>query len=218
MKKLIVGNWKMNPDSLIKAERLFKSFDIKTKNEVVLCPPFVFLKPGRNYKLGAQDCFYKETGAFTGEVSPKMLKSLGCQYVIIGHSERREIMKEKDVEIGKKVKEALKSKLKPILCVGEKKGEDRKIVIKRELKGIPDGIIIAYEPIWSIGTGKIPKMEEIEESFELIKKISPKSKILYGGSVNGENIKNILQVADGALIGGASLNVKEFIKIIKGCY
>ncbi|MDD4358700.1 MAG: triose-phosphate isomerase, partial [Candidatus Pacebacteria bacterium] len=145
MKKIIVGNFKMNPTSFKKAENLFSAFDIKTQNTVILCPPFTYLRKGQNYILGAQNCFYENEGAYTGEISPKMLKDLGCKYIIIGHSERRNILNETDLEISKKVEACLKNNLKPILCIGEKLGEDRKEVIKKQLKGIKGkNIIIAY--------------------------------------------------------------------------
>ena len=216
MKKIIVGNFKMNPFSKKEAEELFKAFDIKTKNIVILCPSFTYLQKGNNYILGAQNCFYKNEGAYTGEISPKMLKDLGCKYVIIGHSERREIFKEDNECINLKIKICLENKLKPILCVGEKLGEDRKQVLRAQLKGINNkNIIIAYEPVWAIGTGKACELEDILSSYNLIKKIAKENKVLYGGSVNSINAKDIINITDGVLVGGASINKKEFLKIIK---
>lgn len=219
MKKIIIGNFKMNPSSLKKALDLFKAFDIKTKNLVVLCPPFPFFKKGTNYFLGAQNCFSKNEGAYTGEVSPKMLKDLGCKYVILGHSERREYQKENNEEISNKIKLCLENKLKPVLCVGEKQGENREEVLKNQLKeclkGINDKVIIAYEPIWAIGTGKTCRNEDILNSYNFIKKMFPQNPVLYGGSVNSKNAKEILKVVDGVLVGGASINKKEFLNIIK---
>lgn len=206
----------MNPFSKKEAEELFKAFDIKTKNIVILCPPFTYLQKGNNYVLGAQNCFYKNEGAYTGEISPKMLKDLGCKYVIIGHSERREIFKEDNECINLKIKICLENKLKPILCVGEKLGGDRKQVLRAQLKGINDkNIIIAYEPVWAIGTGKACELEDILSSYNLIKKIAKENKVLYGGSVNSINAKDIINITDGVLVGGASINKKEFLKIIK---
>jgi len=206
----------MNPFSKKEAEELFKAFDIKTKNIVILCPPFTYLQKGNNYVLGAQNCFYKNEGAYTGEISPKMLKDLGCKYVIIGHSERREIFKEDNECINLKIKICLENKLKPILCVGEKLGGDRKQVLRAQLKGINNkNIIIAYEPVWAIGTGKACELEDILSSYNLIKKIAKENKVLYGGSVNSINAKDIINITDGVLVGGASINKKEFLKIIK---
>lgn len=206
----------MNPFSKKEAEELFKAFDIKTKNIVILCPPFTYLQKGNNYVLGAQNCFYKNEGAYTGEISPKMLKDLGCKYVIIGHSERREIFKEDNECINLKIKICLENKLKPILCIGEKLREDREQVLRAQLKGINDkNIIIAYEPVWAIGTGKACELEDILSSYNLIKKIAKENKVLYGGSVNSINAKDIINITDGVLVGGASINKKEFLKIIK---
>jgi len=220
MKKIIIGNFKMNPLSKKKAKELFKAFDIKTKNLIILCPPFTYLEKGVNYILGAQNCFCKNDGAYTGEISPKMLKDLGCKYVIVGHSERRNILKESDKYINSKIKICIENKLKPILCIGEKLGEKReeilKIQLKEALKGVNGkNVIIAYEPVWAIGTGKTCKKEDILSSYNLIKKIVPESKVLYGGSVNSVNAKEIINITDGVLVGGASINKKEFLKIIK---
>ena len=219
MKKIIIGNFKMNPSSKKKVSDLFKAFDIKTKNLVILCPPFCFLEKGENYILGAQNCFLKNEGAYTGEVSPKMLKDLGCKYVILGHSERREYQKENNEEINKKIKICLENKLKPVLCIGEKLGENKEEVLKNQLKeclkGIKGSVIIAYEPIWAIGTGKTCKNEDILDSYNFIKKIVKESSVLYGGSVNSKNAKQILSITDGVLVGGASINKKEFLNIIK---
>lgn len=206
----------MNPFSKKEAEELFKAFDIKTKNIVILCPPFTYLQKGNNYVLGAQNCFYKNEGAYTGEISPRMIKDLGCKYVIIGHSERREIFKEDNECINLKIKTCLENRLKPILCIGEKLGEDREQVLRAQLKGINDkNIIIAYEPVWAIGTGKACELEDILSSYNLIKKIAKENKVLYGGSVNSINAKDIINITDGVLVGGASINKKEFLKIIK---
>jgi len=206
----------MNPFSKKEAEELFKAFDIKTKNIVILCPPFTYLQKGNNYVLGAQNCFYKNEGAYTGEISPRMIKDLGCKYVIIGHSERREIFKEDNECINLKIKTCLENRLKPILCIGEKLREDREQVLRAQLKGINDkNIIIAYEPVWAIGTGKACELEDILSSYNLIKKIAKENKVLYGGSVNSINAKDIINITDGVLVGGASINKKEFLKIIK---
>jgi triosephosphate isomerase len=211
MKKTIIANFKMNEVS----SKLLSAYDKQFKNaKVVLCPPFIYLKKGNNYDLGAQNCFYEDEGAFTGEVSPKMLKKQGVKYVILGHSERRHIIGETNDIIKKKINACLRNKLKIILCIGEKQGEDFKKIIKEQLKGINDGIIIAYEPVWAIGSGKTPTIEDIETSYNFIKKIMPKSKVLYGGSVNSKNSKEILEKTDGVLVGGACLKAKEFLGII----
>jgi len=210
----------MNPLSKKKAEEFLETYDIKTKHLIILCPPFCYFKKGVNYALGAQNCFYKNEGAYTGEVSPKILKDVGCKYVIIGHSERRNILSEANESINAKVKICIENKLKPILCIGEKLGENREEILKMQLKeglkGIKDkSIIIAYEPVWAIGTGKTCDLKDILSSYNLIKKIVPESKVLYGGSVNSKNAHEIINITDGVLVGGASVNKNEFLKMIK---
>jgi len=246
MKPLIIANWKCNPTTLQGAKKLFdlvKNGLRGIKNaEVIICPPFTFLSNLKiqdlAFKLGAQNCFYEEKGAFTGEISPPMLKSLGCQYVILGHSERRRYFSESDETINKKLKVAIKAKLKPIFCIGEsqegRKRNKTQTVLKRQiekgLKGIKEkeikNIILAYEPVWAVGTGKacLPNEAKIVSLFlrKIITRnyssaISKKLPILYGGSVNSENAKDYIFKAgmSGLLIGGASLNAKEFVKIVK---
>ena len=220
MKKIIIANFKMNPLTKKRNQELLKAYDIKTKHRVIVCPAYPFLEKGKNYILGAQDCFCRSEGPYTGEVSAKMLKEVGCSYVLVGHSERRNIFGETDKAINHKVRVCLKHKIKPILCVGENEGEKRNLVLKRQLKeGLKDvetkGIIIAYEPIFAIGTGKVCELKDIIESYNLIKKIVPDAKVLYGGSVNSLNAKEILKETDGVLVGGASINKEEFLKIIK---
>ena len=241
MEKLIIGNWKCNPTSLNEAKKLFnlaKRGIKKIKNvEVVICPPFSylslissFLVPRSSFKLGAQNCFWEEKGAFTGEISPLMLKDLGCKYVIVGHSERR-TLGETDEIINKKLKAVLKAKLTPILCIGEtakerKKGKTFK-VLRKQIKtalNFPKYeilntkyLIVAYEPVWAIGTGKPCGIEEAREVRLFIKSILKNVPVLYGGSVTSKNGKDYLKEAnfDGLLVGGASLKAKEFVKIIK---
>ena len=247
MKLLIIANWKCNPTTLTEAGRLFslvKRGIKRVKNtEVVICPPFVCLsilgtRSSGKLSLGSQDCFWEEKGAFTGEISPLMLKDLGCQYVILGHSERRRYFNETDEIINKKIKAVLKVKLKPILCIGEtreeKEKEETPQVLKSQIeKGLSKitkkeikNIAIAYEPIWAIGTGKPCDIEETQKMALLIRKIIAKLynqkiaknlRILYGGSVDSKNAKNYLKEAglDGLLVGGASLNPQEFVKIVK---
>ena len=225
MKPLIVANWKCNPTNLNEARRLFNSVKNRLKNiknvEVVICPPFPYLLAIKPYshkavKLGAQDCFWEERGAFTGEISPKMLKDLGCDYVIIGHSERRKYQKETDEIINKKIIAAMSAKLKPILCI------ENLSRIKKDLKGISEGdlgkLIIAYEPVFAIGTGKPCSPEKAEKMRLSIQKIiKNNSPIIYGGSVNSQNAKDYIQKVgfSGLLVGGASLNPREFLKIIQ---
>ena len=249
MGKLIVANWKEHPKTEAQALALFRSV-AKVKRgsgvTVAVCPPFIYLEEvARMFKrmssrsrarlaIGAQDVFWKEQGAYTGEVGPAMLRSLGVTYVIIGHSERRTFAKETDVMINKKIALAMHDGLKIILCVGEplsvrEKGAAaaKKFVAQQlisDLKGIaPKGgsLCIAYEPIWAIGTGENAKPEDAREMAIFIKSLLKKSKhispqFLYGGSVNGKNAIDYVQLSDidGTLVGGASLKADEFKKII----
>ncbi len=240
MKTLIIGNWKMNPQAPAKAKLLFDSIkrgikDVKNV-EIVICPPFVYLtnlqQTTNNLQLGAQDCYWEEEGAFTGEVSPLMLKNLGVKYVIIGHSERRRHLNETDEIINKKLKAALKQKLKPILCIGEiekeRKAGKTLDVLKRQLKydlksvfNFKSNILnltIAYEPVWAIGTGKACGISEAKEINLFIRKtVGNSPRIIYGGSVNSQNARSFILEAkfQGLLPGSASLNPQEFIGIIK---
>jgi len=235
MKTLVVANWKMNPQSLVQAKRLFNSLrkDWDKKGiEVVVCPPFIYLG-SRSVKLGAQNCFWGEKGAFTGEISVKMLKNIGCSYIIVGHSERRDHFKETNEIVNKKLKLVLRTGLKAILCVGEtKKGEPQKILesqLKKDLKGVPLGqlknLVIAYEPVWAIGTGKASRVDQAVINLLFIRKIvsrlyssllTKKVQILYGGSVNSKNAAGFIKAGfNGLLIGGSSLNPQEFLKILR---
>ncbi|MCD6550144.1 triose-phosphate isomerase, partial [bacterium] len=242
----IIANWKCNPKSFNEAKRIFNLVKEKTKEikktKVIICPPFVFLPKlktkNSKLQLGAQNCFWEDTGAFDGEVSVPMLKSVGCKYIIVGHSERRRYFKETDSVINKKMKAVMKHNLKAILCVGETKEEKRKgkfsMIISRQitkaLKGIPkkdvEKIRIAYEPVWAIGSGKPCRPVEAQVASLFIKrtlsrmytrKIAEKIPILYGGSVNRKNAIDYLKEAEmnGLLIGGASLRPQEFVEIIK---
>lgn len=248
MRPLIVANWKCNPTSLREAKRLFGSVKRGLKNinsgkiEVVICPPFVYLLNLKseilNLKLGGQDCFWEEKGAFTGEVSPPMLKDLGCQYVILGHSERRRYRGESDEQINKKLKAAIKVELKPILCLGETERERDQGRTKKILEGqLRNGfksilnlrseiskLIIAYEPLWAIGTGRPSSPQEVSRVVQFLRTLLVKSygkrgaeriKILYGGSVRARNASDYLERGgvQGLLVGGASLGAKEFIAI-----
>ena len=246
MKALIVANWKCNPTSLKEAKQLFNSIKRKRRNiknvEVVICPPFIYIsklveKIGRGKKsqigFGAQNCFWEKEGAFTGEISPLMLKNLGLKYVILGHSERRKYLRETDEMINKKIKKALEFNLKPILCIGEKKGQTFGILesqIKDGLKNVSKtrikNVIIAYEPIWAIGTGKFCSFDRVLSAALFVRKVIYKKysrilasnlRILYGGSVNKENAKSYIKESgvNGLLVGGASLKTNEFIEILK---
>jgi triosephosphate isomerase len=218
MKPLVVANWKMNPETLAEAKKLFNSVKKGTKNvrnaEVVICPPFVYLSTLR--ANGAQDCFWQEKGAFTGEISPKMLKNLGVEYVIIGHSERRKYQNETDRMINRKIKTALKEGLKVILCI------EMTSQIRKDLKGILEkdlrNLIIAFEPVSAIGTGKPYSIELARNAnFAILRYLKRNLPVLYGGSVNSQNAQIFIKEAkfQGLLIGGASLNSKEFIQIVK---
>lgn len=245
-KPVIAGNWKMNktPDEAKKIIAELTPLVQKAKCDVVLCVPFTCIHcalkatKGTNVSIGAQNCHFEESGAFTGEVSAKMLSSIGVKYVIIGHSERRAYFAETDATVNKKLKAALHEGLKVILCVGETL-EQRQHVITNEvisiqvnlaLNGIKkedlQNIIIAYEPVWAIGTGKTASSEEAEEVCNFIRNlvkniyndadIASKSTILYGGSMNAKNAKELLlkDDIDGGLIGGASLKAVDFSEIV----
>lgn len=242
MNKLIVANWKMNPVSESEAVRLAKSCDEKN---VVICPPFPFLGAIKNVlrkaDLGAQDVFWQNPipgGAFTGEVSINMLKKIGATHVVLGHSERRSYLGETDEMINEKLKAAIAFGLKVILCVGEPLSIRReglkaaenfvKSQLTKDLKGIEnlklkiDNLVIAYEPLWAIGTGKAEKPEESAamtnfiKGFLSTKTYNLKPHVLYGGSVTSANSERIFEQTeiDGALVGGASLKSEEFKKII----
>ncbi len=246
MKKYIMGNFKMNM-TLKETESYIEKFLplVETsKNEVVIFPSFTNLMfasqklTASKVMLGAQNIHFESKGAFTGEVTSSQIASVGAKYVILGHSERRKYNLEKNEVINKKIKEALGQGLKVVLCVGETKYERQnkkyKQVIQKELleclKGLYENelknIVVAYEPIWSIGTGKLPAVKEIEEVVKIIReqimteyseKASKNIKVLYGGSVSSQNAKifSIINGVNGLLVGGASLNPEEFAKICK---
>lgn len=244
---LIAGNWKMNnnmTESMELVDNLIQLTKDFNKNvEILICPPFTALFSIKNsindsvIKLGAQNMYFEEKGAYTGEVSPIMLHDIGVEYVIIGHSERRQLFNETDDLINKKLKAALKYDIKPILCVGEtleqRESGIEKSIIKNQItnafKDISDKdsvkIIIAYEPIWAIGTGKNATSNQANEMASFIRKtvselygelVSQNMIIQYGGSVKVNNANEILSQndIDGALIGGASLKAEDFYKII----
>ena len=224
-RRILAANWKMNPTSKEEALRLAGEIDALLRDLPLvrlLFPPFVYIPILRveNLTLGAQDVFYEEKGAFTGEISPPMLKSVGAEWVIVGHSERRNIIGETDDVLRKKAEAALKAGLKVIYCVGEKL-PDREAgrhvqVVERQLSFLPDSgdIVVAYEPVWAIGTGRNATPEQIEEMHSLIKERTG-LRVLYGGSVKAHNARELAAVSnvDGFLVGGASLKPEEFRKI-----
>ena len=238
--KYTIANWKMNgqKDSykLVKSISNYCQKMKRKTSKVVICPPFTLLseliKKEKKIKFGGQDCHYKSEGAYTGSISANMLKSINCQYVILGHSERRIYQKETSQELNLKIQSAIKSNLTVIYCIGEKLEEIKKrnIILKKQLSSLPKKIdpkkiIIAYEPVWAIGTGNVPSLNDINIIHQKIRHIlsnlvslrfSKHVSILYGGSVNAANSVDILNLnhVDGALVGGASLKSKEFCKII----
>ncbi len=243
---VIAGNWKMNKtvSEAVALINALKPLAAEAKAEVVVCPTSVCLTEavkaveGSNIGVGAQNMYHKESGAFTGEISPVFLKDMNIEYVILGHSERRQYFKETDEDINKKVIAALNHGLKPILCIGETL-EERESgttfdVITTQVNGSMadmtemnlDNVIIAYEPVWAIGTGKTATKEDANEVISFIRKllrekfgdaVADKTRILYGGSVKSSNIKELMDMPeiDGALVGGASLEAEEFSKIVK---
>ena len=241
---VIAGNWKMNL-SIAQATELVRQIHHNLswpgEVEVIVAPTFVALSKvadelQKSYiSLAAQDLFWKESGAFTGEVSAAMLKDAGADYVIIGHSERRQYFGETDQTVNQKVRAALGASLIPIVCVGEtleqREGGNFQEVIASQLMGglvdiVSEKIIIAYEPVWAIGTGKVASPEQVEQMHSFIRsKLSTmlgevkaqEIRILYGGSVNAKNSQELLALnnVDGALVGGASLKAADFMEIIK---
>ena len=244
-RKVIAGNWKMNklPNEAIEFIDELAKLVKDTDNEVIICAPYTDLfyvllqTQGTNIKVGAQNMHFEDKGAYTGEVSGEMLKSIGVEYVIIGHSERRQYFNETDESVNKKIKAAFKNGLKPIVCVGEtleqrEQGLAEKI-IKDQTRLALDGLekeqvkntIIAYEPIWAIGTGKTATSEDANNSIKEIRKeienlygkeVSDEVIIQYGGSVKSKNAKELFETSDidGGLVGGASLEAEEFSKIV----
>ena len=244
-KKVIAGNWKMNmlPDATIRFIDELTPLVKAAESEVILCVPYTDLfyalltAQNTNIKIGAQNMHWEESGAYTGEVSGQMLKSIGVEYVIIGHSERRQYFAETDETVNKKIKSAFKYGLKPIVCVGEtleqrEAGKEKEIVTKQielALEGLAEeqveNTIIAYEPIWAIGTGKTATSEDANDIVKAIREkisniygqmVANRVIIQYGGSVKASNAKELFSMSDidGGLVGGASLKSDEFAKIV----
>lgn len=244
-KKVIAGNWKMNKNPE-EAKKYLEEFIPLVKDadaEVILCAPYLDLKcmvkhaSGSNVKIGAQNMHWEETGAYTGEISGSMLKSIGVEYVIIGHSERRQYFAETDETVNKKIKAAFANELKPIVCVGEtlderEQGKTKEVITAQTrlaLEGLTkeqvENTIIAYEPIWAIGTGKTATSEDANNSVKEIRdeickiygqNTSDRVIIQYGGSVKPANAKELFNTSDidGALVGGASLKPEDFAAIV----
>jgi triosephosphate isomerase len=249
MKRLpfIAGNWKMNKtveEALVLVKGLKGSLKEVKEVEVAIAPPFTALYPvsqelkGSSIHLASQNLFWEEKGAFTGEISPGMLKECGCRYAIIGHSERRQYFSETDETVNLKIKAAFSHGLKVIFCIGEtleeREGKKTFSVIEGQLEGGLKGIgekemeqiVLAYEPVWAIGTGKTAAPEQAEEVHRFIrqqlerfcsKRVSESIRIQYGGSVTPENVKGLMsqEDIDGALVGGASLKAESFERIVR---
>jgi triosephosphate isomerase len=246
-KPLIAGNWKMNKtitESISLVKELIDFVKGYEETEIVVCPPFTSLWVTKelvgdtNILLGAQNMYYKDEGAYTGEISASMLQNIGCDYVILGHSERREYFHETSQEVAWKVQQALSFSIKPIICVGEKLEEreagSARDVVKEEVEAIFEvlkpqdatKVVFAYEPIWAIGTGKSATSSDANDMIKYIRtllkdkygeKVSDQIRILYGGSVKPENIKELMSQSDidGALVGGASLKALSFSRLVK---
>lgn len=241
---IIAGNWKMNNtvEEGLKLIEEIKSFARNGEAETVLCVPFTLLSKakealkGTDIGLGAQNMHWEEKGAFTGEISPLMLKELGVEYCIIGHSERRQYFGETDENVNKKIKAALSHDIRPIVCVGEtleeRESHIEKEIVERQLllafEGVDrekvEKIVIAYEPIWAIGTGKTASADDANDMISFIRQtignkcgdVKDKIRIQYGGSVKPENINELMSKSDidGALVGGASLDAEDFVDLI----
>ena len=243
-RRIIAGNWKMNktPNEAVELVKLLKKKADSKEKDVVFCVPFVSLMvvkealKGTDIKLGAQNMFYEDFGAYTGEVSAPMLKEIGVDYVVLGHSERRAYFAETDKTVNKKIIKAFEYGITPIVCVGESLAEREnnttmekiRIQIKNGLKGLTEEqastIVIAYEPIWAIGTGKVATKEQAQEVCSEIRKtmaemygdtVAEKVRIQYGGSVTGNSAPDLfaMEDIDGGLVGGASLK-EDFINIV----
>lgn len=235
--KLIVGNWKMNgllADSTDRTQKLAQGFKANPKSLMVLCPPATMIGAvaatlrGSQIRFGGQDCHHEKSGAFTGNISAEMLRNLGCNYVILGHSERRQQMGETDAMVAAKAKAAHENHMISIICVGETEAQrtnkEAELVVKNQLKfsmpstSTPENTVIAYEPLWAIGSGKTASPDAIEQMHKVIRGLIGTTRILYGGSVTAANAEQILSIpnVDGVLVGGASLKPEEFLAIADG--
>jgi len=245
-RKFIAGNWKMNTsraDGVALAQAIAATVGNSSTVDVAVCPPSLYLEAiaqaikGSAVGVGAQNCYHEAKGAFTGEISPQMLVDIGCKYVILGHSERRQIFKESNQEVNRKVVAALGVGLTPIMCVGEtldqRQGNQTEAVVREQIEGSLAGlsadqmlkIVIAYEPVWAIGTGVVATPQQAEEVHADLRRLLEKRynsqvasavRIQYGGSVNAENAASLLGQPniDGALVGGASLKADSFLAIV----
>lgn len=243
-KPIIAGNWKMNktPKETVELIEELKPLVKDAEVDVVVCPPYVSLSAakdaleGSNIKLGAQNVDYHDKGAYTGEIAPDMLKELGVEYIIIGHSERRQYYNETDETVNLKVKKALEEGFTPIMCVGEvleerEDGVTSEVVRKQTKLGLKDltpeqvkKVVIAYEPVWAIGTGKTATAQDADETIGIIREAvrevfgdaADEIRIQYGGSMNPKNASELMAMEqiDGGLIGGASLKAEDFSKVV----
>lgn len=248
-KSVVAANWKMHHgvEETVKFLASLKRQTLLVKDvDVVVCPPFTSLSSAcvavqdTEFKIGAQNCYFEDEGAFTGEVSAAFLKEMGCEFVILGHSERRQIFGETDEAISKKLAKALEHGLHPIFCVGEtegqrEKGETFSVLsnqLSRGLMQVSEGdakkMVLAYEPVWAIGTGRTATPAQAQEAHHFIREyllknfsraLSVTCRVIYGGSVKPDNIRSLMKEEDidGALVGGASLNPETFLEIVKGC-
>jgi len=242
----IAGNWKLNktrPEAKALVEALKPLVANNAKVEVAVCPPFTALQTvgalvkGTNIRLGAQNCYHEPSGAFTGEVSPAMLKDLGCDYCIVGHSERRQYFGETDEGVNKKAKALLAAGIMPIICVGEtlaqREANETEKVVEKQVRGAYAGLtaadalktVVAYEPVWAIGTGKTATSQQAQDVHQFIRGLLAKLfdqttadaiRIQYGGSMKPSNAKELLSQpdVDGGLIGGAALKAEDFAGIV----
>lgn len=245
-KKIVAGNWKMNKirgEARTLVDGLLAKLSGVKDVDIVVCPPFTALETansiikGTNIKLGAQDCYWEPKGAYTGEIPPEFLLDAGCEYCIIGHSERRQFFNECDCKINKKAFALYRAGIKPIICIGEtladRKAEKTEKILEEQIRGCVNNIptdkikdtVIAYEPVWAIGTGVTANNEQIQKAHGFIRSLLAKIynkdiadciRIQYGGSVTADNAKEIFAISDvdGGLIGGASLTVDAFTAIV----
>ena len=232
-KKYIFANWKMHfgaQDGLQFMDQLLQVVDADALDNVIFCVPFTVLWPLKSrfndrIQLGAQNCFFEAQGAYTGEISPAMLSEIGCQYVLIGHSERRVHFGETDTGCAKKIRAVQQATMVPVLCVGEdlstREAGQTFDLIRMQLSAIenvPPPLVIAYEPVWAIGTGKVPTCDQIRAVHQMIlSATNNRFPVIYGGSVNPDNAQDILALEEvaGVLVGGVSLSKEKFLALLK---